>query len=95
MFAQQPLSQAGIVAIVTSSTEVEKQEEIVKVGKQFAGQVFCAVGVHPDNVKRTNDKQMVAWVAQARAPFLPLTPPQHFALQTVAVSLRSCLLVRS
>lgn len=62
-------TQAGVVAIVTSSTEVEKQEEVLKLAKQFPGQVFCALGVHPDNVKRTNDKQMATWIAQARGRF--------------------------
>ncbi len=30
---------------------------ILLSGKAFAGQVYCVVGIHPDNVDKTNSKK--------------------------------------
>ncbi len=36
--------------------DVQKQHDMIKMAAMTAGQVFCCVGVHTDNVKRTNEK---------------------------------------
>eukprot|EP00741_Cyanophora_paradoxa_P012425 tig00020610_g12004.t1 len=47
---------SGVEAIVLSTTDFDKLEEQMTLAKQNAGQLYCAVGIHPDAVKRTNDK---------------------------------------
>ena len=57
--------QAGVAALVVSSADAEKQKEVVDLCRGFEGTLYAAVGALPDNVKRTNDKVMAAWVESA------------------------------
>lgn len=53
---------AKCVAIMTWCGEVERQEALAQYCSEHSGRVFCAIGVHPDNVDRTNKKAHQGWV---------------------------------
>ena len=57
--------QAGVAARVVSSADAETQKEVVDLCRGCEGTLYAAVGALPDNVKRTNDKVMAAWVESA------------------------------
>jgi len=56
---------AGVVALIVSSADAEKQKDVVDLCRSFPGTLYATVGALPDNVKRTNDKAMTAWVDAA------------------------------
>lgn len=61
----QRAGQAGVCAMVAYTTDFDKADALVRCAKENAGYVYAAVGVHSDNIKRSNEK-CVAW----RAPRL-------------------------
>lgn len=48
------------------SPDITKQHDVVKMVQLEAGLLYCCVGVHPDNIKRTNDKQVQDWNTEIR-----------------------------
>lgn len=71
--------QAGVACLVVSSSDVDKQTEVLDLARSFPGTLYACVGALPDNVKRTNEKALASWVAAAREA--ALTCPQVVALQ--------------
>ncbi|CUG92521.1 DNase, putative [Bodo saltans] len=53
---------AKCIAIMTWCGEVERQEALSQYCSENPGRAFCAIGVHPDNVDRTNKKAHQGWV---------------------------------
>eukprot|EP01114_Cavostelium_apophysatum_P013428 TRINITY_DN3253_c0_g1_i2.p1 TRINITY_DN3253_c0_g1~~TRINITY_DN3253_c0_g1_i2.p1 ORF type:complete len:518 (+),score=180.58 TRINITY_DN3253_c0_g1_i2:654-2207(+) len=49
------------------SNDFEKQKELLDLAKHHDGVLYCLLGIHPDNVKRSNDKTMVQKVEQLRS----------------------------
>jgi Tat protein secretion system quality control protein TatD with DNase activity len=48
--------QAGVCALVAYTTDFDKADMLVRCAKENAGLVYCCVGVHSDNIKRSNEK---------------------------------------
>jgi Tat protein secretion system quality control protein TatD with DNase activity len=71
--------QAGVAACVVASADVDKQADVAALCRAFPGALYACVGALPDNIKRTNDKQMAAWVAAVRELALA---PECVAIQT-------------
>jgi Tat protein secretion system quality control protein TatD with DNase activity len=95
--------EAKCVAVLTWCGEVERQEALVQYCCDYPGRAFCAVGVHPDNVDRTNKKAHQGWIETtesiARSPTcvavltgLDLTREQatHFSQEALMQELFSC-----
>lgn len=57
-------SEAGCGAIVAWCGEFERQEALSSLCSEKPGQLYCVVGVHPDNVDRTNKKAHQGWAEQ-------------------------------
>jgi Tat protein secretion system quality control protein TatD with DNase activity len=53
---------AKCIAIMTWCGEVERQEALAQYCSENPNRAFCAIGVHPDNVDRTNKKAHQGWV---------------------------------
>ncbi|GLI68755.1 hypothetical protein VaNZ11_013208 [Volvox africanus] len=52
----QRAASSGVGPIITYTTDDSKLEALVRTAKENAGQVYCMVGVHSDNIKRANDR---------------------------------------
>jgi Tat protein secretion system quality control protein TatD with DNase activity len=48
----------GIDSIICFSSDYEKQEQVLNLAKQASGVTYACIGIHPDNIKRTNEKQI-------------------------------------
>lgn len=46
----------GVDGMIIISNDLDKQDVVSLLVKQYTGSLFACVGIHPDNVKRTNDK---------------------------------------
>jgi TatD DNase family protein len=46
----------GVDAMIIVSNDFDKQDVVSLLVKQYSGSLFAGVGIHPDNVKRANDK---------------------------------------
>lgn len=57
--------EAQVQALVVSSSDVDKQEEVLALCRAAPGVLFAAVGALADNVKRTNTKQAENWAENA------------------------------
>ena len=69
----------GCAALLVHSVDVDRQRDAAALAHSWPGRVYAAVGALPDNVKRTNEKQLSEWVETARE--LALTVPEVVALQ--------------
>eukprot|EP00759_Apiculatamorpha_spiralis_P020765 PhF_6_TR26060/c0_g1_i2/m.36731 len=50
-------------AVVMWSSAIDKQSELVQFASHtYEGICYCVVGVHPDNIDRTNKRQQEQWV---------------------------------
>ncbi len=54
----------GITGVICWNNDWEKQEDILKLCEQHANFVYSTVGVHPNNIKRTNDRQAAERMAK-------------------------------
>lgn len=54
--------EANVVAIMAWCGEFERQSALIQYCADHPGRAFCAIGVHPDNVDRTNKKAHEGWV---------------------------------
>ena len=51
-------------AIIAWCSEVERQEALLSACADRPGQLYCIIGVHPDNIDRTNKKSQEMWLEQ-------------------------------
>ncbi len=49
----------GTEAIVVFSSDSEKQEQVIALTKQHQGVLYACVGIHCDNIKRTNNEKQI------------------------------------
>lgn len=59
---QRAKTDGNVAAIVIWFTDVEKQHLLAEVCKNNSGLCYNFVGVHPDNVNRTNKSSQEAWM---------------------------------
>jgi len=52
----------GCCAIVSWFSDIEKQTELADLSKQYTGFCYFIVGIHPDNIDRTNKKSHETWL---------------------------------
>ena len=52
----------GCCAIVSWFSDIEKQTELADLAKQYTGYCYFIVGIHPDNIDRTNKKSHETWL---------------------------------
>ncbi|KAH3763698.1 hydrolase TatD [Pelomyxa schiedti] len=55
-----------VQAMVVMNTDFDKQESVIELCKQYEGVIYAAVGVHSDNVKRTNERLAQQQLEQLR-----------------------------
>ena len=56
--------EAAVAFCVVASADVDKQADVAKLCREFAGTLYCVAGALPDNIKKAcNEKQLAAWVA--------------------------------
>jgi hypothetical protein len=60
-------AQSRVAALVLHCSDVDRQKELLALAKSAPGVLYCALGALPDNLKRTNEKQMAGWLAD-RSP---------------------------
>ena len=70
---------ARVAAVLVSSVDAEKQRDVAQLARSSPGVLYACVGVLPDCVKRTNDKQAAEWVDMVRE--LALTVAEVAAVQ--------------
>ncbi len=58
--------EAGVDAMVAYATDWDRISELVDMAKEYPSVVYCALGVHPDNVKRANEKAFATRLAELR-----------------------------
>jgi Tat protein secretion system quality control protein TatD with DNase activity len=58
------LSEGSCGAIITWCSEVERQDALLSACADHSGQLYCSIGVHPDNIDRTNKKSHEMWLEQ-------------------------------
>jgi hypothetical protein len=44
--------------MIIFSSDYDKQEQVLALAKQNTGITYACIGIHPDNIKRTNEKQI-------------------------------------
>jgi TatD DNase family protein len=57
---------ANVRLTVNFTTDFEKTESMMSICKTNSGELYCATGLHPDNVKRNNDKQFATWLEKLK-----------------------------
>ncbi|GIL43496.1 hypothetical protein Vafri_930 [Volvox africanus] len=62
----QRAASSGVGPIITYTTDDSKLEALIRTAKENAGQVYCMVGVHSDNIKRANDRLSPARLEQLK-----------------------------
>jgi len=60
----------GVDAIITFCTDFERIEEVQTLVKSLPGQLYGAYGMHPDNVKRSNEKDLQKKLTELKAAAL-------------------------
>ena len=64
---------AGVEGIISFCTDFDRVSELTETVRAYPHQLYAAIGLHPDNVKRgSNDKMIAARLSELRA--LALTP---------------------
>jgi TatD DNase family protein len=56
--------QAGVSALLVWFGDVEKQEEVLDICKAHSGFCYAIVGIHPNNIDKTNKKMHDTWLAK-------------------------------
>ena len=60
-------AESGCAAMLVWCGEVERQEALSQMCSDYRGRMFSAIGVHPDNVDRTNKKAHQEWIESTEA----------------------------
>eukprot|EP01119_Soliformovum_irregulare_P013104 TRINITY_DN3457_c3_g1_i1.p1 TRINITY_DN3457_c3_g1~~TRINITY_DN3457_c3_g1_i1.p1 ORF type:complete len:571 (+),score=222.31 TRINITY_DN3457_c3_g1_i1:174-1715(+) len=70
--------QTGVDGIVIYSNDFDKQKALEQLAKDYSGFIYFSIGIHPDNIKRGNDKI----IAQKLEAFkeMALTMPECVAI---------------
>eukprot|EP00762_Andalucia_godoyi_P003553 ANDGO_04370.mRNA.1 3'-5' ssDNA/RNA exonuclease TatD len=55
---------SGVRAVIVSTSDFEKIGDLLNLCKLNAGELYAAVGIHPDNIKRNNEKQIDKWLEE-------------------------------
>lgn len=63
---------AAVDGIVSFSTDFDRVAELTEIVRTYPHQLYAAIGLHPDNVKRGNDKLLAARLGELRS--FALTP---------------------
>ncbi|KAG2498007.1 hypothetical protein HYH03_004265 [Edaphochlamys debaryana] len=62
----QRAASSGVGPIIAYTTDDGKLDALARTAKENAGQVYCMLGVHSDNIKRANDRLAPARMEQLR-----------------------------
>ncbi|GLC67726.1 hypothetical protein PLESTF_000599100 [Pleodorina starrii] len=62
----QRAASCGVGPIISYTTDDSKLEALSRTSKENAGQVYCMMGVHSDNIKRANDRLSPARLEQLK-----------------------------
>mmetsp|Transcript_4079 Transcript_4079/g.7245 ORF Transcript_4079/g.7245 Transcript_4079/m.7245 type:complete len:1106 (-) Transcript_4079:1874-5191(-) len=57
---------SGVAPLIAFSTDFDKAESLVLLARDNPGLVYCCVGVHSDNVKRTNERLSTSRLEELR-----------------------------